>query len=471
MRTLATLLGVFLVSAGLAAQDRFVVLGDVGPWSPTSDSPNALVEVDLAGTAIGVPQTLVTGLPPHGFPTHQLVAVAGGRYVAWIAAVGSDPFGSDCREYVAIADRRLRTVRVVPNLVLSCFIGHKLVADRRRPRLFLHSWATASGLPGYIASIEQDLIVRPIVVSNRLGTAVAYASDVDHLFVTELGAPGDPTMTVGIYRAATGEPVGGFPIPEALNMGQMEVTGDGRRLYLWTAWGALFPFKQEIRLYDVVSGRQLAASTPVSIGGITGRDKFVLDQGRNLILTSDYYESGIPDALLAAFDATTLALLGRTSAVGYTRVGITFQPFGGRGDAAAYVLAGGGGRVPGDCRVWIDAFEATGALRTRAYLPPFANGYCLAAAVILSPPPAPSHLAATVTGRQVTLTWADPGDTSEFEIEAGLAPGRRDLALRLGLVTEFSVDNVPPGVYYVRVRAINEIGTSPVSNEMQVIVP
>ena len=146
-----------------------------------------------------------------------------------------------------------------------------------------------------------------------------------------------------------------------------------------------------------------------------------------------------------------------------------FQPLPGRAGAVAYLLAARG--PIGDCRVWLDAFDGTGALRTRTNLPLFRTGNCIAAAVVLSPPPAPSELTASVTGRHVTLSWTDPGDTSGFELEAGAAPAHSDLAVRVGRATTLAVPDVPPGTYYVRVRAINEIGTSPVSNEVTIIVP
>ena len=465
MRTVVTLLGVVLLSSAVSGQDRLVVLGTRGPF--LTGGSTALVEADVAGTAIR-PSQEVLGLPFHGFWTSELVAVAGGRYLAWIAAVGSDPFGGDCQEYVVIADRRLRSARVVPDVVLPCGVA-RLAADRRRPRVFLHTWATVGGLPGVIASIDEDLIVRPIVVSNRLGTAFAYAPEADQLFVTERGAAGEPT--VAHYRATTGERVGVFSIPDYLNTSsaQMQVTADGRRAFLWTHWGALLPYEQEIRLYDVATGIQQAGSWPVYLDSGRGVGRFVVDNDRNLLLvphTEVGDEAPYPLHILA-FDATTLALLG--SSGGYTDTGMTFRPLRGRGSAAAYLLARFG--PYGNCQVWVDAFDATGAVRTRTHLSQFeGDSTCIAAGVLLSPPRAPSDLIANVSGRHVTLTWTDPGDTSEFELEAGVAPGRRDLAVRVGRSTTFAAPDVPPGTYYVRVRAINEIGTSPPSNELAVVV-
>jgi len=41
---------------------------------------------------------------------------------------------------------------------------------------------------------------------------------------------------------------------------------------------------------------------------------------------------------------------------------------------------------------------------------------------------------------------------------------------QLGPATSFGVNNVPPGTYYVRVRAINAVGSSASSDEQQVII-
>ena len=70
----------------------------------------------------------------------------------------------------------------------------------------------------------------------------------------------------------------------------------------------------------------------------------------------------------------------------------------------------------------------------------------------------------------VQLTWENPGNVSEFEFQVGFAPNAPVLSHRVGLETSVSVANVPPGVYYLRVRAINEIGKSPASPEIRVVV-
>ncbi len=84
----------------------------------------------------------------------------------------------------------------------------------------------------------------------------------------------------------------------------------------------------------------------------------------------------------------------------------------------------------------------------------------------------PVNLAAGGEGRQVQLVWQQPstGDLpAGYIIEAGSAPGLANLAvLRVGRQNHFTT-TAPPGVYYVRVRAIDGSGVAgDASNEIVV---
>jgi hypothetical protein len=89
-------------------------------------------------------------------------------------------------------------------------------------------------------------------------------------------------------------------------------------------------------------------------------------------------------------------------------------------------------------------------------------------------PGAPLNLASTVIGRDVSFSWSAPATGSPpsgYVLEAGSAPGLTDLALLpLGAVSSFATTGVPPGTYYVRVRAMNAAGTGPPSAEIAVEV-
>ena len=75
-------------------------------------------------------------------------------------------------------------------------------------------------------------------------------------------------------------------------------------------------------------------------------------------------------------------------------------------------------------------------------------------------PDAPFGVRGQITNGTVTLVWNAPANVGDYEVSAGLAPGRRDFSFRTGGRAFFTANNVPPGRYFVRIRAINELGSS-----------
>lgn len=91
-------------------------------------------------------------------------------------------------------------------------------------------------------------------------------------------------------------------------------------------------------------------------------------------------------------------------------------------------------------------------------------------------PGAPSGLHASVApDRPVTLTWTAPasgGAPTAYLVLAGNAPGLSNLAvISTGSAATTFTAVAPPGVYHVRVRALNGAGPGLSSNEIVVIVP
>lgn len=91
-------------------------------------------------------------------------------------------------------------------------------------------------------------------------------------------------------------------------------------------------------------------------------------------------------------------------------------------------------------------------------------------------PAATSTLAAQVSGHIVSLSWGvgEPAAAvTRYVLEVGSAPGLNDIfsGLDVGLQTSSAANGVPPGTYYVRVRAGNFTGLSSPSNEVVVQVP
>jgi hypothetical protein len=103
------------------------------------------------------------------------------------------------------------------------------------------------------------------------------------------------------------------------------------------------------------------------------------------------------------------------------------------------------------------------------------------AAIVLLPsltvavaPGNPQNLAVTVLGNTVTLTWNAPsvgGVPTGYIVHASLSPGGPIIASLPVSDTRLVVTDVPNGVYYVHVRAVNIDGTSGSSNEVIASVP
>ena len=92
-----------------------------------------------------------------------------------------------------------------------------------------------------------------------------------------------------------------------------------------------------------------------------------------------------------------------------------------------------------------------------------------------APPNAPNNLTASATGSVVTLAWSPPVPEDgilTYVVEAGSSPGLANLAsVNTGSGNPSLVTGgVPPGTYYVRVRAATIGGAGPASNEVTLVV-
>ena len=89
------------------------------------------------------------------------------------------------------------------------------------------------------------------------------------------------------------------------------------------------------------------------------------------------------------------------------------------------------------------------------------------------PPTSPFGLEAVVAGATVTFNWAAPSTGTgpfQYRLEAGTAPGLANLGNLTVAGTSLSAPGVPPGIYYVRVRAVGAGGVGPAGNEVTVVV-
>lgn len=88
-------------------------------------------------------------------------------------------------------------------------------------------------------------------------------------------------------------------------------------------------------------------------------------------------------------------------------------------------------------------------------------------------PGAPTNLAANVNGSTVAISWAAPttgGAATGYRLEAGSASGLSNLATIVTTATGLTATGVPPGQYFLRVRATNAVGTSAPTADLAVAV-
>jgi hypothetical protein len=88
-------------------------------------------------------------------------------------------------------------------------------------------------------------------------------------------------------------------------------------------------------------------------------------------------------------------------------------------------------------------------------------------------PQAPTGLASIVVGNAVGITWTPPtagGTPSGYRLEAGYSPGLANAAVLNTTAPGFAAAGVPPGTYYVRVRAFNAAGAGAATPDTVVTV-
>lgn len=122
---------------------------------------------------------------------------------------------------------------------------------------------------------------------------------------------------------------------------------------------------------------------------------------------------------------------------------------------------------PGVFQVRVRAVSACGASTA-------SNDAVLGVGSAAMPPGAPVDFTAAMSGASVTFSWAAPlagGAVAGYVLEAGTGPGESDLVRVPVAATSIVAPNVPPGTYYLRVRAVNVAGPGEASNEIELVVP
>lgn len=395
------------------------------------------------------------------------VFVMGSRYI-----IGSffDPTTQTQR--VHFYDMRTGQRGWVPGIVLegtveesSWIPSPRMVADDLHPRVFIWHRHRVSVLDCETLQLRDLLTADPLRWTLPDGTVVEIARDLTfapeaNLLFLRRTNPDDGSFETAVVDADSGAVVRRIPATAA----HMSVNRAGTRLLL-----SSYPI--ELHLVNVTDGTFLRVPYPPDIESWPFSEDLprpaVLDEARSRIIVP---VSGGFYALNLQLEVLTSVGLPRTtdywplitSAFVSRATGRTFLRWTGPRRSGAWVPGPCFQAVlrPDDSLARIEDLSTLGATRIEG-----CGGY------FGSVPATPTALHATVEGRRATLTWVNPGDVAGFEIEVGTAPGRTDLRVPIGPVTTVSVDDVPAGTYFVRVRGVNEFGPGVVSDTLTVSVP
>jgi hypothetical protein len=421
-----------------------------------------IFEVDTSAETFG---RILNSTPLSGTFTvqHAWHPVSGGRFL-----VGTDGYGLD------VFDTRLLVGREFP------VTGDLLAVDTHRPRVFLS--APPLGFSPLIN--EVNIVDLGTGVVSSLPTApypyykppAAYAGLVDRLFLQDSA---DPSI-VNAVDVATGAVVQSIDIDIGSSDPVRAMVTDtaGSRLFVLTVPYSYVSTPAQLTAFDVATSAQIKR---VNLGDLFRDPSFGsfpfqalrLDEERGRLLVGT----------LVVLDATTFELLGATGGV----AGDAKPVFAFTGPRSPFVIFSSqeiGGRYAGEpSRCVVAQLErrnaATGALEAIADIGASTTLTtsrrrfvgCSTHLMMATVPRAPQNFVGAVNGRQVTLLWTDPGNTTHFDIEVGSAAGLSNIMTRSVSGTTFTVNGVPSGRYYVRLRAINNIGRSVPTADVEIIVP
>lgn len=305
--------------------------------------------------------------------------------------------------------------------------------------------------------------------------AITYAPAADVLFVARpRGLAADTYHDVDVIQVGTGALLETLDIFPASARG-LSSNAAGTRLYVSASTGT--------SAYDVLSGAQFASNPAGAFGA--------LEELRNRLVSHVFLPPGAtPEDRarrgIAAYSADSLQLIGRVQvpeltlpapqtpddrpflaeAIDFSGLSATIFVLQGTGVGFKYFSGTNRCHESQLMALNADTGEARRIVDTTAALGPWG---CTARLVRVTEPPPPAAAAAAISGRQVTLQWPATFGATRYEVEVGVAPSLTNLTIGT-TGPRLVVDDVPAGVYYLRLRAINTIGKSAASGEVQVIV-
>ena len=239
---------------------------------------------------------------------------------------------------------------------------------------------------------------------------------------------------------------------------RIEANKDGSRFATFAfVSGEITP---RLVLQDSVSGAIIASAIVASVGTTDSLLKANAD--RSKLVASTTITTRIAGGSWYIYDFANLELLGQIAA---GAISLAASSDG------AFLIGIGAGRVRPPAQA-----ASVLVIDPQSFSLQFINvGYSQSGArvAIASAPLSPIELDATVVARQFTLKWKLPVhsfNARSYRIEARLSPSGAIVASIDTNDAQYSTA-APAGVYYVTVRASNDLGSSGPSAQIQVVVP
>ena len=410
------------------AQDRMWFFGGASAASTT------VTQVDVTN---GGRTWTTTGkwAVPGGYPLAGKVLTVGGRYLVWMTATTNSTY------VLAYLDTRTgqNSTFPAPSFVVPVLGSAYPIATDRESRVFVLDRG------GLWVLNPRDGTVKRISLPQHLGVNPTVQAAAGRVFITgRAHIFARPEMVV--MDADTGRELATFP-----STWRAEFTRDEKSFYLITT--------DEARNYLVVLYRHdMATLARVSevpfpaAEGSTLLDPVRLLAGSNAVFVYDADGRSLLATLPAPYS-------GRS--VRFKRPGARSPFYAESSKPVSYF----------DTDHRIDVIDPSSATIVHTVAPTVASFGGVSPQAMMSVPEAPAPLA-HIVNRTVTIRWDAVEHAGEYQLEAGFRPGGREIgAFNIGWSTSISIANVPAGTYYVRVRAMNELGVSAPSADVRIDVP
>ncbi len=370
------------------------------------------------------------------------VPFGGGAFLAWVS-----------NGQIALFDTASGAVQ---RFTLSGFLPEQIVGTDGAYRLFVEG---KSGQDHVILIADaRSGSVRMLNFGSAVLLRTAYAAESDLLFVAK--STGTPFVTefsisdVDVVHLGTGAVLKTIDL-RPVSVNSLSLNAAGTRLFVTSSDRGLLAL-------DVASGGIVASNS--NVVGFS-----VVDEQRHRLLSLQSFSDD-----LEAFSMGSLQSIGK---VAVPKVPPTTRARSGNLDVSAQsatmfllqsVSLGSG--TCGDIQL-LSLDADSGQVRSVANMTAVvADPRCRFDLIRITEPGPPTRLAAESAGSLVLVHWQTTKDATSYQIEAGSAPGLSNLVTVTVTDPQLTVDGVPPGAYYLRVRAINTIGRSAPSQEIRLVV-